>query len=129
VTSDAHRIEDAASGSRLPRVTITLVATAVAVVGVVLTTTHGGEGGLASSLGLVSSAGQGEVVRAIQLDVPRGVTVHDIRCHAVVGGEVRCTATVANAQGSGLATYHANIDSASGRYKLDPIVSIRHGGR
>jgi hypothetical protein len=73
------------------------------------------------------------VKSAIKAKVPRGVSLRGLSCEATSNSAMTCVGDIAGSQGTAVATYTATVDPKTGRYKLDPIVSmsptsIRIGG-
>jgi hypothetical protein len=66
------------------------------------------------------------VKKAIEADVPTGITGSDVRCEAASSSTITCQENFASGgNGTGVATYNVTIDRSTGHYTVSPVISIR----
>jgi hypothetical protein len=69
---------------------------------------------------------RGRVKKAIEADVPTGITGSDVRCEAASSSTIICHENFASrGNGTGVATYNVTINRSTGNYTVSPVISIR----
>jgi hypothetical protein len=66
-----------------------------------------------------------QVIRSIEAHAPAGIRLRGVYCDPASAASLVCSATFLSPIGDGLATYNVKVDSGSGKFWINPVVSIR----